>query len=272
MPGWIRRYDVGDLAERIGQVGWVARGISYVVLGVITMRLVIGTDFQSEDADQAGALVAVSDAPGGTILLVALAAGLAVFALWQAAQLTGISGSDPETWLERISKLIGIFFYGSLVLTAVELLRQGFSSESSWTVDRLSSWALDYPVGRIAIVIAGLIVVLISARRGRRTITGDLDDDLDLQGAGRRERLAVEWLGRIGEIGRAISFLIIGWFLVYAGLAGRSDAAGGLDQSLVRAATSSFGAILVALAGMGFTLFGIYSVVSARHRVLKVVG
>ncbi len=269
LPSWLARRDPSEVAETIGQVGWVARGISYLVLGVITLRLVFGTGNRPEDADQAGALEAVAEAPGGTALLALLAVGLAIFALWQVAQLVGLSGSDLDSWLGRVSKLIGIAFYGSLVLNSIELLRRGFSSESSLTVERLSAWALGFPVGRLVVVGAGVGVVLVSARRSRRSVTGDLDDDLELGRAGEREGLVVEWLGRVGEIGRAVSFLLVGWFLVYAGAAGQSDAAGGLDRSLARAARSSFGSVLVVITGVGFVLYGAYSVASARHRSLN---
>lgn len=260
-----------SVAERVGQLGWVARGVSYVVMGIITIRLAVGSSFGTEEADQAGALQALSNAPGGTLLLLVLAVGLGIFAAWQAAQLFGMGGIDISDWLERLAKASGIFFYGSLVWTAIEITRRGQSSEGSWTVDRISAWALQNPAGRVAVAAAGVVVIAIAGRRGRRTVTGDLDDDLDLDAAGPTAASVVEWLGRAGEVGRAISFMIIGGLLVSAALQDRPSDAGGLDQSLTRAASSTFGEVLVFVTGVGFVLFGAYSVGSARYRRLEIV-
>lgn len=265
-----QRFAVENVAERVGQAGWVARGVSYAVMGLITIRLVVGSSFDTEEADQAGALQALSDAPGGTVLLSVLAVGLGIFAAWQAAQLFGMGGVDVSDWLERIAKASGIFFYGSLVWTAIEIMRRGASSDGSWTVDRISAWALQNPAGRLAVGVAGLVVVVIAGRRGRRTLTGDLDDDLDLGAAGSTTASIVEWLGRAGEVGRAVSFVIIGSLLVSAAVQDRPSDAGGLDQSLTQATSSTFGEVLVLITGVGFVLFGAYSVGSARYRRLEI--
>ncbi len=256
--------------KKIARAGWVARGVSYSAAGLITLSLVRGSSAGSEDADQQGALRAIADTSIGPILLVALALGLALFSFWQAAQFLQLDGTEFDTWLERVAKVIGVFFYGSLAFTAARLVVSSADTSGGgrWSVERAISWALQNPAGRVAIAIAALIVTAVALRRGARTFTGDLDDDLNFEKASDTERRLIELLGRTGEIGRALSFLIIAWFLIRAAWTGASAEAGGLSKSLVSATDSMIGAVLVVVAGLGFIVFGLYSIFSSRHRRL----
>lgn len=256
--------------ERLARVGWVARGVSYVILGLITIGLATGdarVGDGSEDADQAGALRLLADAPGATLLLPAFAAGLVFFALWQALQLLSVEGRAVEDWVERAAKMIGVLFYGFLALTALRLMG-GRSGSSRSLIDRVSAPVLDHPLGRIAVVAVGIGVLLVALRRARRVVTGDFGDELDLSSADASVQRAVGVLGRIGEVGRATSFAVIAWFVINAGIDDRASSAGGLDQSLGRASTSSLGTVMVLITAIGFVVFGLFSMVSARWRKL----
>lgn len=255
--------------KKIARAGWVARGFSYSVAGLLTISLVVGSRSTPEDADQQGALKAIADRTSGPFLLMALAVGLALFAFWQGAQFPQLDGNGFDTWLERAAKVIGVFFYGSLAFTAARLaVGAGSNGSSRWSVERAISWAMQNPGGRIAVAVAALVVAGVATRRGSRTITGDLDDDLDFEKASLKEQRAIEWLGRAGEVGRALSFLIISWFLIHAAWTGNAAEAGGLNDSLAQATRSTLGAALTAITGAGFVLFGLYSMFSARHRRL----
>lgn len=263
----MRSIDTTALPTRIARSGWVARGVVYVLVGVLAIGLLEGPRFDQEDADQAGALQAVAQGPWGSAVLVALAAGLALFGLWQGTQLWLLDGSDLDTWLERIAKAFGIAFYLSLAWTAVNLA-VGEPHQQTWTVERAASWTLGRPLGRIGIAVAAAIVIGTAARRGARTITGEFPDDLRLADADQAVRPIVSWLGRLGEVGRAASFAIIGWFLLMAAWSGRSSEAGGLNETLLDTATSGPGRVLVAITAIGFILFGVFSVASAPYRDL----
>ena len=258
--------DAKTVAEQIAKFGWVARGTSYLILGVLTIQLAT-TSVPTEDADQTGAVEKVASSSFGDPLVAALALGLAIFAVGQAVQLVSLRGNTFHIWLERAAKVIGIAFYGSLVLTSIRLVLEEASS-SKWTVERVTSWALMHPLGRIAVAVAAAILAAVALRRGRRTLTGDLDDALELGEAEPPVRRGVTVLGRVGEVGRALSFLMIAWFLLRAAWTGIAEGAGGLDQSLARASRSSIGAMLVLVTGLGFVVFGLFSMASAPYREL----
>lgn len=71
----------------------------------------------------------------------------------------------------------------------------------------------------------------------------------------------VTGLGRIGYFARGLVFLIMGWFLVKAGLAADASQAGGMDAVL-----RSFSSGLRYVVATGLLLFGLFSFVEACYR------
>src|SRR5687768_11374626 len=67
----------------LGRVGYVARGVVYIVVGGLAVLAALG---RAEGATTSGkgALVTMFNQPLGTVLLTALAVGLAGYALWRA--------------------------------------------------------------------------------------------------------------------------------------------------------------------------------------------
>ena len=66
--------------ERLGVVGWLAKGALYLVMAVLALKIATGTG-GGETADQQGALREVADQPFGAVLLGLLALGLAGYGL-----------------------------------------------------------------------------------------------------------------------------------------------------------------------------------------------
>ena len=85
--GWSRTFlqdlddDPGRWATRAGQIGYVAKGVALAIVGILFCTAGVHAD-----ADEAtgldGALKALRDQPFGTVLLVAMALGLATFGLY----------------------------------------------------------------------------------------------------------------------------------------------------------------------------------------------
>jgi Domain of Unknown Function (DUF1206) len=76
--------DLGDLVsvDWVARVGLVARGLVYAVIGLLALKLAIGDGGSAHS--QRGALETISRQPFGAVLLIALAAGLGAYAIWQA--------------------------------------------------------------------------------------------------------------------------------------------------------------------------------------------
>src|SRR5215212_5930987 len=105
-----------------GRVGYTAKGIVYALIGLLAVRVALGRG--GAMTDQQGALVQVARAPFGRVLLVALAIGIAGYALWrflQAACDTERKGKDAAGLAARLIYAgIGLFHAG-LVFGALNL-------------------------------------------------------------------------------------------------------------------------------------------------------
>ena len=65
--------------ERSGRVGLATKGVSYLLVAIIALKVAAGGGDQAEDRQ--GALRTLADEPFGWLLLVLVAAGFAAYAL-----------------------------------------------------------------------------------------------------------------------------------------------------------------------------------------------
>src|SRR4051812_35146598 len=68
--------------ERSARLGFVGRGVVYIIIGILAIQIATG-DNGGQEADKQGALQAIADKPFGEVLLLLLAVGLAGYALWR---------------------------------------------------------------------------------------------------------------------------------------------------------------------------------------------
>ena len=259
LPDWLRQ------ALR---VGWIARGITYAGSGVLAASLVISSFGRAEAPTQKGALKLIADAPLGSLLLIILALGLVLFPAWELVTVATSKRDDLLGYIDDVGKLIGVGFYGLLAWSAIQLGLGLGSSDSGSFINTASREALSYPLGRIAVAGAGVVVAVIGVRRARRAYTGDFDDSLRTEEMSEEHQHLTQGLGRIGEAGRGLSFLLIGFFLVLAGWQDQGSEARGLDQLLYSLTGTVAGKITVAAIGAAFFAYGLFCMTSASARRL----
>ena len=84
-------------ADRLARLGFCARGVVYILVGVIALQIAFGTGSRDDEASKDGALREIAERPMGGVLLAVLAAGLAGYALWRATEaLWGKRDEDDE--------------------------------------------------------------------------------------------------------------------------------------------------------------------------------
>lgn len=263
-----------DISERIDlplllRGGWIARGISYSGAGILAASLVIAGARRSEEPTQKGAVALIADAPFGKVLLLILAVGLALFAAWELITVATEDRSEVMDWFDHIGKLIGVGFYAFLGFTAVQFVFFGGSGGGSGSMlNDVTSRVMQYPLGRIAISGVGVVLGAIAVRRASRVWSGDFSDSLDNSAMSETHRQTVSTLGRAGEAGRSLSFLLMGGFFVAAGWNNSSSDAKGLDRLLYSLTGSPLGRAAVLVVGVGFLAYGLFCIVSSPARRL----
>lgn len=80
----------------------------------------------------------------------------------------------------------------------------------------------------------------------------------------------VRWIGRCGYAARALIFALIGWFVISAALNHDPDQAGGLGEALKQLRAQEEGTIILSVVAFGLGLFGVFSLIEARYRRMRV--
>jgi hypothetical protein len=263
-----RRAARSEWTERFGRFGFAAKGLLYIIVAVIAIKVAAGQGGTTED--QRGALATLADESFGTVLLVVLALGLSGYALWRLAEvvLGPRDKEGKEAQAERVASLGRAIIYGALASVAWSIVAGRGRSTSSGSEQQQTAAVLDWPGGVAIVTIVGLVVLGIAAYQGYRAATQGFLDDLLLAGTSETERRAATYLGVAGHAARAVVFGLIGVFLVKAALEYDPSEAIGLDGALRKLAGQPYGAFLLGLVAAGLLLYGLYSIIEARYRKL----
>lgn len=261
--------DAGRRFEWIGRAGWLAKGLVYALVGVLFLRIA-WTGGRGDEASQAGAIELLADTPFGSVLLVALGIGLALYVAWRFFSVVMPGDWTGGALINRIGYAVSAITYAGLLATTIGFLRSrggdGGGSEDR-TVEGLVKEVLAVPAGRIIVVLAGIAVIGIGvafARKGwTRSFREQISGDYGLEGT------LIDRLGTIGWIARGVSMGIIGFFLARAAWLHDPDEAAGLDDSIRQIVGHPLGRAMAVAVGLGFVAFGVFAALSARYRDLK---
>lgn len=257
------------------RVGFVARGIVYLIIGVLAAKIAFG-DPQGETADKEGALAVVADQPFGRSLLVVMAIGLAGYALWrftEAAWGKRDETDEKKRGAKRAASAGKGVLYAAFCATAISFLladrdggaqpNGGSVQEQTWTA-RMLGW----PGGRGIVAMFGVTVVAGGLYLAYRGLTQKFEKRLETGRMSAGTRRATEVIGTVGSAARGVVFALAGLLLVKAAIDFSPSEAQGIDGTLRTVAARSHGQILLLLAAIGLGVFGAYSFIEARYRRL----
>jgi len=107
------------------RAGFVARSITYGVVGAIALALAVGAGAAPAAPNQQGALALIAKAPLGRVAVAVAAVGLLAYAVWKIGQ--GLFGRGPEGGgdsgaIDRIGNVAGGVVYLGFFAVAVRIL------------------------------------------------------------------------------------------------------------------------------------------------------
>jgi hypothetical protein len=250
--------------------GYTARGVTYVLLGVLTF-LAAWTGGQAENTSSA--MADLRGQPWGVAALWAIAVGLLAYAVWRliaAWQDLELHGGGAKGFVARSGLAItGLIHIGLAVTAARQATGSGGSGGSQGgeggKVQSLASWLMQQdPWGKWVVAAAGLAVVGAGIYYGVKAVR-------ELYKRHMRQSPRAQKLDPVikaGLIAHGIVVAIIGLFLVGAGLTADPSQAGGLGRAFETVRAQPFGRILLGALGIGFVAFAIYCFVEARYRIV----
>ncbi|HET8949756.1 MAG TPA: DUF1206 domain-containing protein [Solirubrobacteraceae bacterium] len=243
--------------------GIAARGVVYVVIGVLAIKLALGDGGKA--TDQQGALQTIAKQPLGGLLLALVAAGLLGYASWRLlrAALGGTHGQDDLK--DRVDGLASGIAYGILFAAALKIL-VGAGGGGGANPDDAAGGVLGWPGGPWLVGIVGAVVIGVGLQQGYKGVTRSFMEKTDTGRMHEGVEHAYTAFGVFGHLARMAVFCLIGWFLIKAAIDFDPHEAVALDGALAKVAHSEGGPLLLGLVAAGLIGFGAFSLVESRYR------
>jgi hypothetical protein len=250
----------------LARAGLVARGLMYVLIGIIAVQVAI--DGSHQQADRTGALRLVAQTAFGTAILWLLVIGFAGMTLWRLSEAAwGSPGADGRKASKRLANLARAVFYALVTYGILKYaLGVGQPSSSDSQSQDLTADALKYQGGQVVVALAGVVVVIAGLYVIYRAYKLKFLKHLRMGSASARTRKVVTRLGQIGGIARGLVFATIGVFLVIAAKDANPGQAKGIDSALRALARTPAGPWVLIVVALGLVTFGVYSWCEARWR------
>ncbi|MFJ7265362.1 DUF1206 domain-containing protein [Streptomyces sp. NPDC099050] len=256
----------GKARGLLARCGLVTRGLLYVLVGVLAVRVAFGVS--SGEADRTGAMEELAEKPFGGFLVWAVGIGLVCMTLWRLSEAAlGASGPDGHKPGKRLAAAARAVFYGVAAFSVLSFAAGtggggggGGGGQSGDEQSRdVTARVLDVPGGPwwVAVVGVGIAIggVVIAVQAARRKFRKHLAMNRQPEGV----RKAVEFLGVVGGVARGTVFAAAGGFALHAALSYDPAKAKGVDDTLRAFTQTPAGPWLLVVVAVGLVLFGLFS-------------
>jgi preprotein translocase subunit SecG len=252
--------------EPLAKAGFIARGVVYVLIGLLALAIALGKS--APQADRTGALQAVAAHPFGTFVLWLLVIGFAAMALWRFAQAYyGVHRRGARGGEEALAAARGVLYTVFFIGTLRYVIGLPPPNSTNQQTRDFTTTAMAHGYGRALVLLVGVVIAVIGLVMIKIGAGKSFLKDLQLSQASRRTRRGITWLGTVGNIARGLVFAGIGVFMIDAAVTYDAAKAKGIDATLRTFAHTPVGPLLLAVVAVGLALFGVYSIAEARwHR------
>jgi uncharacterized protein DUF1206 len=269
------RQTAGNAAERaagqpvlqwLERVGYVARGALYVVVGVLALK-VATSSAGGQATDLTGALVFLIGNQFGKFVLIVMVVGLAAYAVWGLVRAIFDPlhrGSDASGLMARLGFVTSAVSYGAIAIFGLKLLMGTGSAATGDATQKTAASLLAHPFGGQLTILVGIIAIGIGIGQFVEAYRAKFKNDLKGAEMSLAEGRIVVGLGRYGMAARGVAFLVIGYFLIQAGIYKTASLAHGFGGAFVFLLNQPYGHLLLAIVALGFVALGIHSILCAR--------
>jgi hypothetical protein len=256
----------GHTLERLTRIGFVAKGVVYLMVGTLALMAAFGNG--GETTDNRGVLTRIASEPFGEFAVAVLGIGLLAYAAWRffcAITDSENEGTGAKAIAKRVGYLASSVVHVSAGIFALRLLTSsgggGGNGAQSWSARLLSA-----PGGEVLLAAAGVALFVAGAAIAR---DGWKEKFVRHMGA----LSGHEWVrsaGKWGYIARGVVFGLMGSLVVTAALRHDPTQVRGLEGALDTLASQPFGQWLLAFVAAGLACYGLFCFVEARYRRVNV--
>ena len=250
----------------LARAGYAGRGVVFLILGGFAGWAALG--HASRPVGTTGALHSLLATPAGWTLAAPTVIGLVCFAAFRAleaiADLHGY-GDDLYGALHRAALAAGGLFYAGLAAVAASIvLGWDVARSDDATVRDWTAWLLGMPGGGILVAIAGFATVATGVGLVVSALRQTFKQRVRLEP---KPRPYVTAIGIVGMVARAVVFLLVGAFLVFAAVTSDPQQAEGFSGALATIEQQPYGRPLLGATAMGLIAFGLFGVSEALFAV-----
>lgn len=261
--------DVRPWVEPAARAGYAAKGVVYLIVGLLAVQAALGRGTVGDSSDAFGAILRQ---PLGRVLLGLVALGLLCYALWRivtAVADTEGKGSEPKGLAIRAGYAGRALIYGALAVEAGRLvMRDGGGSGGGGGAEHWSARLMALPAGRwiLALVAAGIAAY--GVYQIVRAVTSDVQKHLRLHDL---DATSARWAVRTSRFGiaaRGAIFVMVGWLVAQAALSASAQQAGGTEDAL-RAFQAGQSPWVLGIIALGLIAYAAHQFLNARYRVVR---
>ena len=261
----VKRAAANPQLELLERLGYVARGALYVVMGLLALGVALRVG-GGKATDLSGSLVFLTGNPFGKLVLIAFAIGLAAYSLWglvRAIYDPLHRGSDASGYVARLGFITSAISYAAIVIFALQILAGSGGASGDGTQKTVAS-VLTHPAGGWLTILIGLFALGIGVGQFMEAYRPTFARDLKAAEMSASERDVAVGLGRFGMFARGVVFLVIGWFVVQAGIHHDAGQVQGFGGAFLFLLSQPFGHWVVGIIALGFVALGFHSFACAR--------
>jgi hypothetical protein len=261
----VKRAAANPLLEFLERLGYAVRGALYAAMGVLALRIVLSVG-GGQTTDLTGSLVFLVGNPFGKVFLVGAVIGLTAYSLWgftRAIYDPLHRGSDASGYMARLGFVTSALSYAAIVVFALQLLAGSGATTNDATQKTVAS-VLTHPAGGWLTILIGLVVIGVALGQFLESYRATFKADLKGAEMSAKTRDMVVMLGRFGMFSRGVIFLVIGWFVIQAGIHHDPAQAQGFGGAFVFLLAQPFGRIVLGIVALGFVALGLHSFACAR--------
>jgi len=250
--------------EWLARAGLVARGVVYGIVGILALKLAVGSGGKA--TTQRGALMSIAHEPFGKALLIATAVGLAGYALWRLVRAgVGHGTEQNDSGLQRVAGVASGLAYAALCVTAVKILTGASSSGGSNSPKQTTGGVLGWTGGTVIVGVVGAILIGVALFQGYKGVSKKFLDDSKIREMSREVKRGFTAIGVFGHLARMVVFGLIGYGLLKAAIDYDPRKAIGLDGALNKLSHNAYGPFLLGVVAAGLIGFALYSIADARY-------
>lgn len=259
-----------NIIKLIARAGYCAKSVVYSVLGSMIIYAALYAR-SVDNLSKKDIFEKIDSSTFGSALLLLVVIGLVCYVIWRLVQFClnpeELDNRKPMELVTRSFYFISALLYTSVAYTAFKVLHGSY--EQGKSSKTLTAELLQHPLGMYLIAGIGAIIIVFAGVQLKHAVKQDFMSKFDTSQLSSKERQIIYLSGRLGFIGRAVIYVIIGGFVTFAAINHRPSQAGGLSDALMVILNKPFGPYLMAAVGVSMFAFGIFCGFEGRYRAVK---